>query len=86
MGRQESALSFENRPKKLSPDFLRRFKADKPAWEFFSKQAPWYQRVIIYLIMEGKKPETREKRLAHVVATSAKGKRIAQLVPKSKRT
>jgi uncharacterized protein YdeI (YjbR/CyaY-like superfamily) len=84
-GGKKAPYSFENRPRRLSPDFLKRFKADKSAWEFFSAQAPWYRRVVTFLVMEGKKPETREKRFAHLLATSAKGKRIEQLVPKSKR-
>jgi len=84
-GGKPAPYSFENRPRKLAPAFLKRFKANKAAWDFFSNQAPWYQRVVTFLVMEGKKPETREKRFANVLATSAKGERIKQLVPKSKR-
>jgi uncharacterized protein YdeI (YjbR/CyaY-like superfamily) len=84
-GGKKAPYSFENRPRKLSPDFIRRFKANRPAWDFFSNQAPWYQRVVTFLVMEAKKRETREKRFVHVMATSAKGKRIEQLVPKNKR-
>ncbi len=79
---KRAPYSFENRSRRLSPDFRKRFRAHKAAWKFFSAQAPWYQRVVTFLIMEGKRPETREKRFAHVIATSANGRRIEQLVPK----
>lgn len=78
-GGKKAPYSFENRPKKLSPAYLKRFKANKAAWAFFTSQAPWYQRVVIFMIMEGKKPETRDKRFAHVLASSAVGERIKQL-------
>jgi len=78
-GGKKAPYSFESRPKKLSPAYIKRFKANKSAWAFFSAQAPWYQRVVIFMIMEGKKPETRDKRFAHVFASSAKGERIKQL-------
>jgi uncharacterized protein YdeI (YjbR/CyaY-like superfamily) len=81
-GGGKAPYSFENRPKRLSPAYLKRFKANKAAWEFFTSQAPWYRRVVTFLIMEGKKPETRDKRFAHVLASSAKRQRIKQLAPK----
>ncbi|HEX7937665.1 MAG TPA: YdeI/OmpD-associated family protein [Gemmatimonadaceae bacterium] len=82
---KRAPYSFENRPRKLSPDYIKRFKANVVAWTFFTSQAPWYQRVSTWLVMEGKKPETRDKRFAQLVAASASGRRINQLVPKSKR-
>ena len=75
-GGKKAPYSFENRPSKLSPAYTKQFKANPKAWEFFRSQAPWYQRVVTFMIMEGKKPETRDSRFGRVLAASAKGKRI----------
>jgi uncharacterized protein YdeI (YjbR/CyaY-like superfamily) len=73
---KKAPYSFENRPKRLSPAYLKQFKANKTAWAFFSSQPPYYQRVITFIVMEGKKPETRDTRFARILAASAKGMRL----------
>lgn len=39
-GGKKAPYSFENRPKNLSPAYVRRFKANEAAWAFFTSQAP----------------------------------------------
>jgi uncharacterized protein YdeI (YjbR/CyaY-like superfamily) len=70
--------SFE-RPQSLDADSERLFKRNKKAWRFFESQAPWYRRTVCHWIMSAKRPETRAKRLATLIAESASGQRIPQL-------
>ena len=63
----------------LEPDQERRFRADKKAWAFFQAQPPSYRKTAVWLVVSAKKPETREKRLAALIADSAAGRRLAQL-------
>jgi uncharacterized protein YdeI (YjbR/CyaY-like superfamily) len=64
--------SFEQPPATLGPEYLRRFKRDKDAWKWFEAQAPSYRRKVIHWVMRGRKSETREKRLATLIAASAR--------------
>ena len=63
----------------LSPEYEARFKANPEAWAFFEKQAPWYKRTAAFWVMDAKREETRERRLATLIADSAAGRRIAPL-------
>ena len=53
------------------------------AWRFFSNQAPWYQRVTTFWVVNAKQEETRLRRLAILIADSAAGRRIGLLKPGS---
>ncbi len=68
--------SHENETAKLSPAFQKKFKANKKAWEFFTKQAPSYQKVILHRIMTAKQEATRISRLDAVIQASAEDRRI----------
>ena len=81
---KKAPYSFESRPAKLSPTYLKRFRANRVAWDFFRSQAPWYQRVAAFLVMSAKRPETRDARFANVLACSGRGVRIGQLTSKKK--
>ena len=63
----------------LEPDQERRFRANRKAWAFFQAQPPSYQKTAVWLVVSAKKPETREKRLAALIADSAAGRWLAQL-------
>jgi uncharacterized protein YdeI (YjbR/CyaY-like superfamily) len=77
--------SFERqRPAKLPREFEQRFRAVRPAWEFFRAQAPWYQRVAIYKVNSGKQLATRERWLERLIADSAAGRRLAETLPKNR--
>ncbi|WP_269233921.1 YdeI/OmpD-associated family protein [Flavobacterium flavigenum] len=60
----------------LDPELEKLFKANKPAWDFFEKQAPSYKRVVIHLIMSAKQQKTRLSRLEKAITASAERKRI----------
>ena len=75
--------SFEQTNHDFSPEYEKRFRAEKAAWDFFQKQPPWYRRVSAYFVMSAKKEETRERRLARLIDDSANG-RVIREVPARK--
>jgi uncharacterized protein YdeI (YjbR/CyaY-like superfamily) len=77
--------SFEQKRPGLSAKFKRLFRANARAWEFFSKQARWYQRTAGYWVSSAKQEETRVRRLAKLMEVSANGRRLDQLTPKEQR-
>ncbi len=69
--------AYENRHlAKLDPEREARFKAEAAAWDFFSKQPPSYRQLAIYRVINAKREETREKRLALLIEASSQGKRL----------
>jgi uncharacterized protein YdeI (YjbR/CyaY-like superfamily) len=74
--RVENQYSFESRPQALASAYLRRFRSHRRAWAFFEAQPPWYRRTCSFWVMSAKLPETRERRLALLVARSQRGEGI----------
>jgi uncharacterized protein YdeI (YjbR/CyaY-like superfamily) len=70
--------SYEMARAAFEPDLERRFRSKKRAWSFFEAQPPGYRRTATYWVMSAKRPETRAKRLATLIADSAAGRRLAQ--------
>lgn len=68
--------SHEKEPAVLDPEFEKQFKANKPAWDFFNKQAPSYKKVMIHWIMTAKQEKTRISRLEKAMNISAEQKRM----------
>ncbi len=64
--------SFERPPAKLSPAYAREFRANAAAWAYFQKRPPWYRRTSTYWVMSAKREATRAKRLASLIADSAR--------------
>ena len=77
--------SFEQKRPGLSAKFKKLLRANGPAWEFFSGQAPWYQRTAGHWVVCAKQQETQLRRFAKLVEVSANGQRLDQLTPKGKR-
>jgi uncharacterized protein YdeI (YjbR/CyaY-like superfamily) len=71
--------SYERGTGTLDPAMEAAFRRKKRAWTFFEAQPPWYRRTAAYWVMSAKRPETREKRLAALIADSAAGRRIGVL-------
>lgn len=63
----------------LPPEFEKKFRANQPAWKFFSAQAPWYRRTSTYWVISAKKEETKLKRLAELIEASQLQKPIDRL-------
>jgi len=77
--RKSTNYSFEAGPVALTPAFARRLRANREASRFFERQPPGYRRVASYWVMRAKREETREKRFAVLLASSAAGERIPPL-------
>jgi uncharacterized protein YdeI (YjbR/CyaY-like superfamily) len=71
--------SFENKPQELDPPLKQKFRANKRAWTFFQAQPPWYRRTSTFWVMEAKREDTRERRLAELIARCAKREPIKLL-------
>jgi uncharacterized protein YdeI (YjbR/CyaY-like superfamily) len=55
------------------------------AWAFFEAQAPSYRKAALWWVVNAKRPETRERRLAALIADSAEGRRLGHLTsPRAK--
>ena len=54
----------------------RTFKANAAAWTFFRAQPPGYQQLSVGFVMQAKKEETRQRRLASLIEASAAGQRM----------
>lgn len=70
-----AVYSYENRPEKFAEELEETFRENQQAWEFFRKQAPSYQKVMIFWVMSGKQEKTRQARLEKLIAASDAGKR-----------
>ncbi len=71
--------SFERRAMTLAPRYARALRARPKAWAFFAAQPPWYRRTCTFWVMSAKQEATRARRLAQLVASSARGQRIPPL-------
>jgi len=69
-------FSYKSEVKELPKDLENRFKENNGAWDFFSRQTPYYQKMTIHWILSGKQEATRTRRLEKVIAESEKQKRL----------
>lgn len=76
--------AFENDPREFSPEYEKKFRANKPAWEFFQKEPPSIRRTCIFWVMSAKKEETRLRRLEQLMDRAAKGIRSGVMETKPK--
>ena len=74
--RRTGIYAYENRPAELEPRYARALRRNAAAWAFFQAQPPSYRKLANWWIASAKKEETRQKRLAKLIADSAHGKRI----------
>jgi uncharacterized protein YdeI (YjbR/CyaY-like superfamily) len=63
---QQGEVEFDESP----------LRANNAAWDYWSKAAPSYQKVCKHWVTSAKRPETREKRMAELVADCAAGQKI----------
>jgi uncharacterized protein YdeI (YjbR/CyaY-like superfamily) len=75
----QKRYSHENRHVGLDPAYERRFRANKVAWGWFAAKPPSYRRPAIFWVMSAVKEETRERRLAMLIADSEAGRPIKLL-------
>ncbi len=85
--RRDQVYSYERPPMELAPEFLARFGANADAWARWQSETPSYRRTATFWVMEAKRPETRERRFAELLARSAEGTRPRPfLVARAERT
>lgn len=70
--RRTGVYAFEQEPKELPPADRRAFRTSPGAWAWFERQAPWYRRLTAHWVLSAKREETRQRRLAHLIACSAR--------------
>lgn len=71
--------SFERKAASLDDAQIALFRKNRGAWKFFEAQPPGYRRIAAHYVSSAKREETREKRLAVLIAHSAKGERLPAL-------
>jgi uncharacterized protein YdeI (YjbR/CyaY-like superfamily) len=72
--------SFERNQAAVLPVALAaKLRKNRKASAFFTAQPPWYQRSAIHWVISAKREETRERRLAQLIADSAAGRTIGPL-------
>jgi len=77
---QPRKYSYEQRNQASFPaQQERRFRSNRKAWHFFQAQPPWYRRTATFWVVSAKQEETREKRLATLIADSDRGQPIKPL-------
>jgi uncharacterized protein YdeI (YjbR/CyaY-like superfamily) len=76
---RQKKYSHENRDRTLSAAQLKQFRANKTAWANFQKMPPSYQRQAIWWAISAQKEQTRERRLATLIADSEAGARLKVL-------
>lgn len=68
--------SYEKKPVTLPAAFIKRLKGNPAAWEYFLSRPPSYRNPAIFWVMSAARPETRERRLEHLISASASKKPI----------
>jgi uncharacterized protein YdeI (YjbR/CyaY-like superfamily) len=74
--KKTAVYAYERAHPDLPAPYLKRFKANKPAWKWFSAQSPYYQKQALYWVINAKQEATRERRLATLIEDSGNGRRI----------
>jgi uncharacterized protein YdeI (YjbR/CyaY-like superfamily) len=70
---------------KLRPDEERQLRANTAAWADWQARPPSYRKVVMWWIVSAKKPETRARRLAILVRSSAAGEMVPPMIWSKKR-
>jgi uncharacterized protein YdeI (YjbR/CyaY-like superfamily) len=77
---KSSVYSYENSNAAVfDADAAREFKRHRKAWKFFEQCPPWYRRTATWRVVSAKRPETRAKRLAELIACCEAGRAIPSL-------
>jgi uncharacterized protein YdeI (YjbR/CyaY-like superfamily) len=76
---QRTAEYSYERARSFGPAELKRFKANSQAWKYFAALPPGYRRVSTWYVISAKREDTRARRLAQLIACSARGERLPGL-------
>ena len=75
---RSGVYSYEKPVASLTPEEETVFRRNKLAWTDWDKRPAGYRRSALGWIAGAKRPETRAKRLAELIAVSAEGRRLPQ--------
>jgi uncharacterized protein YdeI (YjbR/CyaY-like superfamily) len=81
-GQRTGIYSFGQERPELIPAYLETFRAHAAAWACYQRQPPGYRRMTAHWVMSATKEETRARRLAILIDSSARGRRIPPLEPR----
>jgi uncharacterized protein YdeI (YjbR/CyaY-like superfamily) len=80
---KSSVYSFERaEAAALEPGEEARFQRDSAAWSYFHARAGSYRKAALHWVVSAKQAATRERRLAALIAWSAKGELVPQFRPR----
>jgi len=74
--KRSAIYAYENRPKALAPEYEKELRRNARAAAFFDALPPAFKKLMAFYVMSAKKEETRQSRLAKLIAASAAGKRL----------
>jgi uncharacterized protein YdeI (YjbR/CyaY-like superfamily) len=74
--KRSGIYSYERAAAELDAATTQALEAQPAAYAFHEKQPPSYRRLVAHWLMSAKKPETRARRLAVLIANAREGKRI----------
>jgi len=77
---QKDPYSYEKAEDVLDKEYIAELRANPEAWEFFNNLAPYARKQSIHWVMSAKREETRRKRLAVLIESSADGRKIPPLI------
>ncbi|HEX6742117.1 MAG TPA: YdeI/OmpD-associated family protein [Sphingomicrobium sp.] len=72
----KGVYAYEKPLTELTPSETAQFRNNKAAWADWGRRPPGYRKTVLHWVTSAKKPETRAKRLATLVACCAKGEKI----------
>jgi len=79
---RSGVYSYEQSGSSAEAEVEAAIERNRRAWAFFRAQPPWYRRTSARWVLSAKRDETRRRRLAILIADSARGKTIAPLTRK----
>lgn len=74
---KSGVYAFEQGEIEFDAASARAFQADPTAWEFFQKQGAYYRKRMTWWVINARRPETREKRLAKLIEASHRQTQLA---------
>jgi uncharacterized protein YdeI (YjbR/CyaY-like superfamily) len=78
--KERSGLSYEQRHEaRFDADHEAEFRANEAAWAWFEEQSKSYRAMATFWVVSAKRPETRARRLATLIESSAEGRRAPPL-------
>ena len=68
--------AYEQRRDRLEEPYAAVLRQNKPAWDFFQAQPPYYRKLMGWWVVSAKREDTRMGRLRKLIDACASGKRV----------